>query len=59
MIFFRAKAIFASSISKFGKSVPQTDRGDFNSSNEQTISTSLIQNTVSDGKLEEVVAWVF
>ena len=57
MIFFRAEAIFASSISKFGKSLQQTDRGDFNSSNEQTISTSLIHNIVSDRKSEQVVAW--
>ena len=34
MILFRAKAFFESSISKFGKAVPQTDREDFNSSNE-------------------------
>ena len=32
MILFRAEAIFASSISKFGKSFPQNDRDVFNSS---------------------------
>ena len=57
MILFRAVAIFASSISMFGKSCPQTDRQDFNSSTESTISTSLIHNVASDGKSEQVVTW--
>ena len=51
----RRSAIFAFSISKFGKFFPQTDREDFNSSNESTITTSLIHNIVSDGKSEQVV----
>ena len=55
MILFRAEALFASSISKFGKFFPETDREDSNSSNESTISTSLIQNIASDGKSEQVV----
>ena len=54
MILFRAEAIFASSISKFWKSFPQTDREDFNSSKESTISTSLIHNIASDGKSKDV-----
>ena len=33
------------------------DRKDFNSSNESTISTSLIHNMTSDKKSEQVVAW--
>ena len=41
MILFKTEAIFASS----------TDREDFNSSNESTISTSLIHNIASDGKI--------
>ena len=57
MILFRAEAIFTSSISKFGKFFPQTDREDFNSSIESTISASLIHNIASDGKSEQVVAW--
>ena len=57
MILFRAEALFASSISKFGKFFPETDREDFNSSNEPTISTSLIHNIASDGKSEQVVTW--
>ena len=52
MILFRAEAIFASSISKFGKFFPITDREDFSSSKESTISTSLIHNIASDGKSE-------
>ena len=39
------------SISKFGKSFPYTDREDFRPSKESTISTSLIHNTASDGKI--------
>ena len=58
MILFKAEANFASSISKFGKSFPQTDREDFNSSKESTISTLLIHNMVSDGKSEQVVTWL-
>ena len=57
MISFRAEVIFASSISKFGKSFPQTDREDFNSSKESTISPSVIHNKASDGKSEQVVSW--
>ena len=57
MILFRAEAIFASIISKFGKFFPLADREDFNSSNESTISTSLIHNIASDGKSEQVVTW--
>ena len=49
---FRAEAVFASSISKFGKSFPCTDREDFSSSTESTISTSLIHNMAPDGKSE-------
>ena len=43
------------SISKFGKFFPATDREDFNSSKESTISTSLIHSIASDGKSEQVV----
>ena len=57
MILFKAEAIFASSISKFGKSFPAIDRADFNSSTESFISTSLIHNIASDGKSEQVVTW--
>ena len=42
-------------ISKFGKFFPESDREDFNSSNEATISTSLIHDIASDGKSELVV----
>ena len=52
MILFRAEAIFASSISKFGKSFPFSDREDFSSSKESTISTSVIHNKASAGKSE-------
>ena len=48
---FRAEAIFASSISNFGKFFPQTDREDFNSSKESNNYTSLIHNIASDGKI--------
>ena len=37
------------------KILPQTDREDFNSSNESTISTSLIHSIASDGESEQVV----
>ena len=57
MILFKAEAILASSISKFGKFVPAIDREDFNSSIESTISTSLIYNIASEGKSEQVVVW--
>ena len=57
MNLFRAEAIFASNITKFGKSFPLTDRDDFNSSRESTISTSLIHNIASDGRSEQVVTW--
>ena len=52
MILFKAEAIFASSISKFGKSFPQTDREDFSSFKESSISTSLIHNL-------RPVFWIF
>ena len=58
MIVFKAEAICFSSISKFGKSFPDTDREDFNSSNESTISTSLIHNIASDGESDQVGTWV-
>ena len=54
MILLRADAVFASSISKFLLAI---DREDFYSSNDSTISTSLIHNTASDGKSEQVVTW--
>ena len=46
----------SSNISKFGI-FPASDREDFNSSDESTISTSLIQSIASDGKSEELVTW--
>ena len=55
MILLRAEAIFASSISKFGKFFPAIDREDLDSSNESPISTSLIYNIVSDGISDKVV----
>ena len=51
MILFRAEAIFACSISK-------TDREDFNSSKESTISTSLSHNIPSEGISEQELTWV-
>ena len=57
MILCKAEAIFASSISNFGKFFSETYREDFNSPNESTNSTSLIHNVVSDGKSEQVVTW--
>ena len=57
MILFRAEPIRASSISKFGNFFPETDREDLNSSNESSVSTSLIQNIASDGKSEHAVTW--
>ena len=57
MILFKAEATLPSSISKFGKFFPAIDREDFKSSNESTISTSLIHNMASDGKSEQVVTW--
>ena len=55
MILFSAEAIFASSISNFGKFFPETDREDFNSSDdESTISTSLIQCIASVGNCEQI-----
>ena len=42
---------------EFWKILPRTDREDFNSSNESTISTSLIHNVASDGKSEQVATW--
>ena len=59
MILFKAEAIFASSISKFGKFFPEADREDFNSYNESTISTTLIHNIASEGKSEQELTWVF
>ena len=38
--------------------IRETDREDFNSSNESTISTSLIHKIAFDGKSEEVVTWL-
>ena len=58
MIWFRAEAILASSISKFGKFFPQTDHEDFNSANESPISTSLIHNMASEGELEQALTRV-
>ena len=58
MILFKAEAILASNISKFGKFFPAVDREDFSSSHESTISTSLIHNIASDGKSEQVVTWL-
>ena len=57
MILIRAEAIFASSISKFGKSFPQTYREDFNSSKESTQSwcsqTSIVvRNTLGKQSLQ-------
>ena len=57
MIFFKAEAIIASGIQKFGKFLPAIDREDFNSSTESTISTSLIHNIASEAKSEQVVTW--
>ena len=57
MILFKAEAIFASYISKFGKFFPAIDRDDFNSSTESTISTSLIHNIASEEKSEKELTW--
>ena len=57
--FVQAFQNFASDISKFVKFFPSIDREDFNSSNESTISDSLIHNKASDGKSEQVVTWCF
>ena len=59
MILFKAEAILASSISKFRKSLPSIERGDFKSSTESTISTSLIHNIASEGKSEHELTWVW
>ena len=53
MILFRAEAILASSISKFGKFLPAIDRENLNYSTESTISTSLIHDMASEGKSEQ------
>ena len=53
MIFFKADVIFASSISKFGKLCPPTDRDVLKSPTESTISTALIHNIASVEKLEQ------
>ena len=58
MILFKAEAIFASNVSKFGKFLPAADREDLKSSTESTISTSLIHNIVSEGKSEQIVTWL-
>ena len=58
MILFSAEATLASSISKFGKSLPSIDREDFSSSTESTISTSLIFHIASEGKSEQELTWV-
>ena len=58
MILFKAEAILASSISKFGKSLPLIERDDFKSSTESTICTSLIYNIASEGKSEQELTWV-
>ena len=58
MILFKAEAVFASSISKLWNFLPATDRDDFNSSIEPTISTSLIHTIASDRKSEQVVTWL-
>ena len=50
MILFKAEAIHASSISKFG-------RDEFQSSTESTISTSLIHNIASEGESEQALTW--
>ena len=50
-----SRSNFRVQLFKFGKLFPETDREDFNSSNESTISTSLIHNIASDGKSEQVV----
>ena len=55
MILFGAEAICASSISKLGNFLPATDRDDFNSSIESTISTSFIHNIASEEKSEQAV----
>ena len=47
MTFFTAEAIIMSSISKFGKRCPCTDREDVRSSSALTISTYLIHNIAS------------
>ena len=51
MILFKPEEILASNISNVGKSLPLIDRDDFNSSPESTISTSLIHDTASEGKI--------
>ena len=59
MILFKAEAILASSISKFGKSLPLIERDDVKSSTESTISTSLIRNIASEGKSEHELTRVW
>ena len=53
MIFFKADAIFTSSISKFGNLCPSVDCDVSRSSADPTISTSLIHDMASEGKLEQ------
>ena len=53
MIFFKADAIFASSISEFRNLCPPIDRDVLRSSTGSTIFTSLIHNIASDGKFEQ------
>ena len=53
MSFFTAEAIIMSSISKFGKRCPCTDREDVRSSSALTISTSLINDIASESEPEQ------
>ena len=48
----QSRGNLSSSITNFGKSFLFSDREDFSSSKESTISTSLIHNIASDGKSE-------
>ena len=52
MIFVQSRSNSRIQHLEFWKIFPQTDREDFNTSNESTISTSLIHNTASDGTSE-------
>ena len=57
MILFKSEAILASNISKVGKFFPAIDHEDFYSSNESTISTSLIHNIAFEGEPEQALTW--
>ena len=59
MILFSAKAIFASSTLKSGIRIPLTEREDFKSSTESTISTPLIHSIASVKNCEQVHTSVF